>query len=133
MAIIQALLVGIGDEKYAIPLNSIDETTFIQPEQIKTMQNQEVMILRGTVLPLIRLERILNVPQRALNNEELYVVVTRKGEQRIGLVVDSLVGQQEIVIKSLGKLLSGIKGIAGATILGNGEVALILDVTALLS
>lgn len=133
LAIIQALLVGIGDEKYAIPLNSIDETTFIQPEQIKTMQNQEVMILRGTVLPLIRLERILNVPQRALNNEELYVVVTRKGEQRIGLVVDSLVGQQEIVIKSLGKLLSGIKGIAGATILGNGEVALILDVTALLS
>lgn len=131
LAIIQALLVGIGGEQYAIPLSSIDETTFILPEQIKTVKNQEVMLLRGTVLPLLRLDRLLDIPTGNKSNGELFVVVVRKGERRVGLVVDLLVGQQEIVIKSLGQLLTGIRGIAGATILGNGQVSLILDVNSL--
>ncbi|MGB9792889.1 MAG: chemotaxis protein CheA, partial [Thermacetogeniaceae bacterium] len=131
LAIIQALLVSVGKEQYAIPLSSIDETTFILPEDIKTVKNQEVMLLRGTVLPLLRLEKLLDVPTDGRNNEELFVVVVRKGERRFGLVVDQLVGQQEIVIKSLGQLLNGIRGIAGATILGNGQVSLILDVNSL--
>lgn len=132
LAIIQALLVSVGDEQYAIPLSSIDETTFVQPEDIKTVKNQEVMLLRGAVLPLLRLEKLLDIPASERNNEELFVVVVRKGERRFGLVVDQLVGQQEIVIKSLGQLLSGIRGIAGATILGNGQVSLILDVNGLI-
>ncbi len=131
LAIIQALLVGVGGEQYAIPLSSIDETTFILPEQIKTVKNQEVMLLRGTVLPLLRLDRLLDIPAGNKSNGELFVVVVRKGERRVGLVVDLLVGQQEIVIKSLGELLTGIRGIAGATILGNGQVSLILDVNSL--
>jgi len=131
LAIIQALLVSVGGEQYAIPLSSIDETTFILPEQIKTVKNQEVMVLRGTVLPLLRLDRLLDIPPDNTGNGELFVVVVRKGERRVGLVVDQLVGQQEIVIKSLGQLLTGIRGIAGATILGNGQVSLILDVNSL--
>ncbi len=131
LAIIEALLVGVGGEQYAIPLSSIDETTFILPEQIKTVKNQEVMVLRGTVLPLLRLDRLLDIPSDNKGNGELFVVVVRKGERRVGLVVDLLVGQQEIVIKSLGQLLTGIRGIAGATILGNGQVSLILDVNSL--
>jgi len=129
LAIIQALLITVGDEQYAIPLSAIDEITFLMLDQIKTVQNREVMLLRNTVLPLIRLNRLLNVPEtNKTTDDELFVVVVHKGEQRIGLVVDQLVGQQEIVIKSLGSLLSGIPGIAGATILGNGQVSVILDI-----
>lgn len=133
LAIIQALLVTVGEEHYAIPLNYIDETTFIFPDQIKKVQNQEVMLLRGSVLPLIRLDQRLDVPVvKKDTEEELYVVVVRKDERRVGLIVDRLVGQQEIVIKSLGSLLAGIPGIAGATILGNGQVSVILDVDSLI-
>lgn len=132
LAIIQALLVSVGGEQYAIPLSSIDETTFITPEQIKTVKGQEVMLLRGAVLPLLRLESLLDVKTAASENRDLFVVVVRKGECQTGLVVDALVGQQEIVIKSLGKLLSGTKGFAGATILGNGQVSLIIDISSLL-
>lgn len=132
LAIIQALLVTVGEEQYAIPLNTIDETTFIIPEQIKKVQNQEVMLLRNAVLPLVRLDQKLDVPVVKATNGELFVVVVRKGEQRFGLVVDQLVGQQEIVIKSLGSLLTGIPGIAGATILGNGQVSIILDINGLI-
>ncbi len=130
LAIIQALLVNVGSEQYAIPLSSIDETTSVTPDQIKTVQNKEVMFLRGMVLPLVRLHDLLAV-EDVPENEEMYVVVARKGERQVGLVVDSLAGQQEIVIKSLGKFLEGIPGIAGATILGNGQVALIIDVNSL--
>lgn len=128
LAIIQALLVNVGEEIYAIPLGTIDETTSIVPSQIKNVQNQEVVLLRGSVLPLVRLDKVLEVPKIAETPEELYVVVVRKGEKKAGLIVDSLIGQQEIVIKSPGKLLQGISGIAGAAILGNGHVSLILDV-----
>ncbi|QGG48191.1 chemotaxis protein CheA [Heliorestis convoluta] len=132
LAIIQALLVNVGDEIYAIPLGAIDETTSIEQEHIKKVQNQEVVLLRGQVLPLVRLDQVLEVPRVNSHTEELYVVVVRKGEKKAGLIVDSLIGQQEIVIKSPGKLLQGICGIAGAAILGNGHVSLILDVGTLL-
>ncbi|MTV47817.1 chemotaxis protein CheA [Heliobacillus mobilis] len=128
LAIIQALLVNVGEEIYAIPLGTIDETTSIIPSHIKKVQNQEVVLLRGNVLPLVRLDNVLEVPKTIEESEELYVVVVRKGEKKAGLIVDSLIGQQEIVIKSPGKLLQGISGIAGAAILGNGHVSLILDV-----
>lgn len=128
LAIIQALLVKVGEEQYAIPLHSIDETTFLIPEQIKMVQKHEVFLLRDMVLPLIRCSRLLEVPTANQQNSEEFVVVVHKGAQRLGLVVDELVGQQEIVIKPLGNLLAGIPGIAGATILGNGQVATILDI-----
>lgn len=131
LAIIQALLVVIGNEKYAIPLNSTKEILKITPDQIKMVQKQEVILLRNTVVPIVRLDQILEVPKDEKTQKNLTVVIVKKGEKLSGFLVDSLIGQQEIVIKSLGKLLSGIKCIAGATILGDGNVALILDVNSL--
>lgn len=129
LAIIQALLVKIYEEIYAIPLSSIDSTINITTSDIKTIQNQEVILLRGQIIPIIRLAEKLNVPRKDTDSQdELFVVIVHMGNQRAGIIVDTLIGQQEIVIKSLGKLLAGIKVIAGATILGNGQVALILDV-----
>lgn len=132
LAIIQALLVAVGDEKYAIPLGSIDSTINIQPGEIKTVQNQEVILLRGQIIPIVRLADKLSVPGKCDQQQELFVVIVHMGDHRAGVIVDTLIGQQEIVIKSLGKLLAGIKSIAGATILGDGQVALILDVAALM-
>lgn len=132
LAIIQALLVKVCDEIYAIPLGSIDSTINITPENIKTIQSQEVILLRGQIIPIVRLSNVLNSPDTCTHNQdELFVVIVHMGENRAGIIVDTLIGQQEIVIKSMGKLLAGIKVIAGATILGNGQVALILDVGAL--
>ena len=129
LAIIQALLVKVGPEIYAVPLANIDETTVIEDHLIKNIQGQEVMVLRGKVLPLIRLSKVLDVKEtQDLESKELFVVVVRKGEKQVGLVVNELIGQQEIVITSLGKLLSGIPCIAGAAILGDGKVSLILDI-----
>jgi two-component system chemotaxis sensor kinase CheA len=131
LAIIQALMVAVGEEIYAIPLSSVDETTMITGADIKMVQNQEVIMLRGNILPLFRLAAILEVPKQSDSSDEMYVVVVRRGDQQIGLVVDTLIGQQEIVIKSLGKLLNGIPGIAGAIVAGDGNVRLILDITTL--
>lgn len=133
LAIIQALMVRIGEEKYAIPLNSTKEIIKITPDQIKMVKDQEVILLRNMVLPIVRLKDVLGVPQTETDNKSkgLTVVIVKKGEKFSGFLVDSLIGQQEVVIKSLGKLLSGIKCIAGATILGDGNVALILDVNSL--
>ncbi|MDI9480935.1 MAG: chemotaxis protein CheA [Bacillota bacterium] len=130
LAIIQALMVSVRDEIYAIPLSSVNETTILLQEEIKMIQNQEVMVLRGNVLPLYRLDNLLEVPGES-QSEELYVVVVRKGDKQVGLVVDTLIGQQEIVIKSLGKVLAGIPGIAGAIVAGDGNVRLILDISTL--
>ncbi|SHI68224.1 chemotaxis protein CheA [Propionispora hippei] len=133
LAIIQALLVKVSEEIYAIPLGSIDSTINITPSDIKTIQNKEVILLRGQIIPIVRLNDRLNIPASAGEEpEELFVVIVHMGDQRAGIIVDNLIGQQEIVIKSLGKLLAGIKIIAGATILGNGQVALILDVGSLM-
>ncbi|NLX01432.1 MAG: chemotaxis protein CheA [Syntrophomonadaceae bacterium] len=130
LAIIQALIVSVQDEIYAIPLSSVDETTMITASDIKMVQNQEVIMLRGSVLPLYRLGDLLSVPGQS-DSEDMYVVVVRKAERQIGLVVDSLIGQQEIVIKSLGRLLGGIPGLAGAIVAGDGHVRLILDIITL--
>ena len=129
LAIIQALLVKVGDEIYAVPLSSVDETTIVYRESIRRVQSQEVVVLRGQVLPLLKLGKRLGANGHTVDNDkDLFVVVVRKANRRIGLVVDSLIGQQEIVIKSLGRLMASIPGLAGATILGDGEVSLILDV-----
>ncbi|PAB61250.1 chemotaxis protein CheA [Anaeromicrobium sediminis] len=132
LAIIQALLVNVGEEKYAIALNSIKEIVTIKSENIRKIQEQEVVLYRDTTLPLLRMEKILDVSTNEENKEDLIVVVVKKGEQVAGFIVDGLIGQQEIVIKSLGKFLAGINIIAGATILGNGQVALIVDTNSLL-
>ncbi|MDD2585236.1 MAG: chemotaxis protein CheA [Syntrophomonadaceae bacterium] len=131
LAIIQALMIAVKDEIYAVPLSSVDETTMIRSDDIKMVQNQEVIMLRGNVLPLFRLAGLLKVPGITTQDEDMYVVVVRKAEKQIGLVVDRLIGQQEIVIKSLGKMLVGIPGIAGAIVAGDGNVRLILDITTL--
>ncbi len=127
LAIIQALLVKVGDETYAVPLSSVDETTMISRTDIKIVQSQEVVLLRGKVLPLVKARYLLECPEHENNEDVMYVVVVRKGQKQLGIVVDSLIGQQEIVIKSLGRLLTGIPGVAGGTILGDGAVSLILD------
>jgi two-component system chemotaxis sensor kinase CheA len=131
LAIIQALMVIIGDEKYALPLGSIQTVENILPTEIKTIQGKEVINLRGTVIPIVRLGNILKCKQAETDPEELLVVIVKKGERLAGMVVDELIGQQEIVIKSIGKYIKNHKIISGATILGNGEVALILDVNSL--
>jgi len=128
LAIIQALMVEVSGEKYAIPLNSIKETVMIQKEDIKTIQKSKVLLLRGNVIPIIRLAELLKLHKSIDDGEDLILVIVKKGERYVGLVVDELIGQQEIVIKSLGKYLKDLKYIAGATILGDGRVALILDI-----
>lgn len=132
LAIIQALMVNLGEEKYAIPLNNIKIITNIKAEQISKVQNQEVVLYRNQTLPIVRLGNELQVPDHDGDSENMTVVIVKKGSLEAGLVVDGLIGQQEIVIKSLGKYLGGIKAIAGATILGNGGVALIVDPNQLL-
>jgi two-component system chemotaxis sensor kinase CheA len=133
LAIIQALLVKIGSEKYAIPLGSIQEIENVKPQDIRLVRNQEVILLRDMVIPIVRLGNILGVPDAVPDEEKKSItcVIAKKGEKLSAFMVDSLIGQQEIVIKSLGKILAGVKYIAGATILGDGNVALILDVNSL--
>lgn len=132
LAIIQALLVQIRDELFAIALASIITIEDIGISDIKYVQAEEVINLRGNVIPLIRLNQVLDIEAPEEEPESLTVVIVSKGEKQAGLVVDKLLGQQEIVIKSLGKFISNSKIISGATILGDGEIALILDVNTLM-
>ncbi|MBD5477139.1 MAG: chemotaxis protein CheA [Lachnospiraceae bacterium] len=132
LAIIQALMVEIGDEKYAISLGSIQTIEDISPDDVELVQNKEVIQIRDSVIPLIRLNDILDIDSKKDPKENLVVVVVKKGDKLAGLVVDELIGQQEIVIKSLGKYISKCKIISGATVLGDGEVALILDANTLI-
>lgn len=132
LAIIQALMVVVGGEKYAISLGTTQSIEDIAPEEIKLVQNKEVIHLRGTVIPLIRLSQLLDVESTKSPEEHLMVVIVKKGDKLAGLVIDDMIGQQEIVIKSLGKYIKQCKFISGATILGDGEVALILDANALI-
>ncbi|SDG37294.1 two-component system, chemotaxis family, sensor kinase CheA [Selenomonas sp. WCT3] len=131
LAIIQAMLVKVQEEMYAIPLGSIDSTINIQPEDIKTVRNKEVIVLRGEIIPIIRMEETLQVPH-VKDSDEIFVVVVHAGEAKAGIVVDNLIGQQEIVIKTLGNLFAGLKMFSGATVLGDGRVALILDVATMM-
>ncbi|MCH5332334.1 MAG: chemotaxis protein CheA [Agathobacter sp.] len=132
LAIIQALMVEIRDEKYAIALGSISNIENIPVTEIKYVQAKEVMHLRGSVIPLVRLDKVLDIEPMEVEPENLTVVIVKRGDSQVGLVVDNLIGQQEIVIKSLGKYINGNKLISGATILGDGEVALILDANTLM-
>ena len=132
LAIIQALMIEVGNEKYAISLGSIQTIEDIRVDDIKLVQNKEVIHLRGNVIPLVRLSEVLEVESTKKDEEGMVVVIVKKGDKQAGLVIDELLGQQEIVIKSLGKYMKQTKIISGATILGDGEVALILDTNALL-
>lgn len=132
LSIISVMLVEIEDEKYAIPLSSIIETAIVKKEEIMNAHNQRVIDFRGKVVPLLFLEDVFEVPKDSKDEEFYSVVVVRKGEKMAGLVVDSFIGQQEIVLKSLGNYLNDVFAISGATILGDGQVALIVDCNALI-
>ena len=132
LAIIQALMVDIGNEKYAISLGAIQTIEDIPPRDVKLVQAKEVIQLRDLVIPLIRLNEILDIESKKDPEENMVVVIVKKGDKLAGLVVDELIGQQEIVIKPLGKYVSKCKLISGATVLGDGEVALILDANTLI-
>ncbi|MCR5460178.1 MAG: chemotaxis protein CheA [Acetatifactor sp.] len=132
LAIIQTLMVEVGGEKYAIPLSSIQSIETIHYADLKSVQNKQVINLRGIVMPIVSLFDVLEVEGTRIPEEEMTVVVVRKGDRYAGLVIDRLIGQLEIVIKPLGKYSKQCKYVSGATILGDGEVALILDANALI-
>ncbi|WP_285766613.1 chemotaxis protein CheA [Peribacillus sp. SI8-4] len=132
LSIISVMLVAIQDEKYAIPLSSIIETAIIKKEDIMNAHNQQVIDFRGKVLPLLFLKDIFEVPISQPDEEFLSVVIVRKGDKLAGLVVDSFIGQLEVVLKSLGNYLTSAFAISGATILGDGQVALIIDCNTLI-
>ncbi|WP_457598077.1 hybrid sensor histidine kinase/response regulator [Hydrogenimonas sp.] len=132
LAIIQSLLVSVQEEYYAIPLASVLETVRITPDEIQSVEGRSVLRLRDEVLSLVHLADLFDVERVFSMGEHAYVVIIGIAETKIGLIVDSLVGQEEVVIKSLGEYLKGIEGIAGATIRGDGRVTLIVDVGALM-
>jgi two-component system chemotaxis sensor kinase CheA len=133
LSIISAMLVRLGSEKYAIPLSSIVETSAIQKNQIRNIHGNKMVEYRNTVIPLVSLSTLFNVPDFNEDlEEETEIVVVRKGDKQVALMVDEFIGQQEIVLKTLGKYLSGLFAISGATILGDGQVALIIDPNALI-
>ena len=132
LAIIQALLVNIRDEIYAIPLSSIKEISPVENKEIRKIQNQEIILFRNKTLPIVRLDKVLGFDDVLIKEqEESIAVIVKKGEKEAALIINDLIGQQEIVIKSLGKYLNSVNHLAGATILGNGEISLILDVNSL--
>jgi two-component system chemotaxis sensor kinase CheA len=128
IAIIQALVVGVEQQLFAIPLASVVEAVKISKRDIKTIDGRAVLNLRDRVLPLLRLSDEFEIATTDASMDQGYVVVVTSGERRLGLVVDRLQAQEEIVIKSLGEFLGEIKGVAGATITGEGKVILILDI-----
>jgi two-component system, chemotaxis family, sensor kinase CheA len=129
LSIIYAMLIKVANETYAIPFNSIVEITSVARDEVVTLHGQKVIQFREQVVPLIYLEEVFHVPSAPNETEvqELFIVIVRKGDKTVGLVVDSVLGQQEVVLKSLGSYLTNLFAISGATILGNGEVALIID------
>ena len=132
LSIISVMLVEIQKEKYAIPLSSILETAIIKKTEILHAHNQKVIDFRGKIVPLLFLKDLFEVPVYKEDDEYISLVIVRKGEKMAGIVVDSFIGQQEIVLKSFGNYLTNIFAIPGATILGDGQVALIVDCNALL-
>lgn len=131
LSIISVLLVQIAAETYAIPLSSIMETALVKKEDIFSAHNQPVIDFRGKVVPLVRLKDVFSVPNASDEGDAVAAVIVRKGEKLAALAVDSFIGQQEVVLKSLGNYLSSVFAISGATILGDGRVALIIDCNAL--
>ena len=127
-------MVEVGDEKYAIPLGNVDTIEDVMQNEIKLVQSKEVIHLRGSVIPIIRMSEVLEMEdyEKSSEDDSEIIVVVKKGDQRIGLAVDKLLGQQETVIKSMGRHITNAKLFSGATILGDGEVALILDTNTLI-
>ncbi len=133
LAIIQALQIQVGNEIFAMPLTSVIETLRLHPTQLQTVSGREVIRFRNTIIPLIRLYEIFNIPKENQNViDKLYIVVAGMADKKIGLVVDKIVGQEEVVVKSMGKLLENTPGISGACIGGDGKITLILDLSGLL-
>ncbi len=133
LAIITTLLVKSNGQLYAIPVEVINENVYLDSKEIKTIRGNPVVNLRGEVIPLYTLSSLLGFEHTQVNDEECSVVIVEAANRKAGFIVDELVGQQEIMIKSLGSFLKGLKGIAGATVLGDGSVTLIIDVAGLLS
>ncbi len=135
LAIIKAMLVTVGNETFAIPLMSIRETIKIKEDELKLIQNFEVIRLRDEVIPIIRLDKELGIftTSKAGEDEDgkLSIVISEYGDKSLGLIVSKVLGEQDIVVKPLGPMVKGIRGITGATILGDGRVALILDIMSL--
>ncbi|MGM0873688.1 MAG: chemotaxis protein CheW [Bacillota bacterium] len=132
LSIISVMLVELQREKYAIPLSSIIETAVIKKEEILQAHNQKVIDFRGKIVPLVFLTEIFEVPEEKTNDDFVSLLIVRKGDKLAALVVDSFIGQQEIVLKSLGNYLNSVFAISGATILGDGQVALIIDCNSLI-
>ena len=134
LSILTALLVRTGDETYAIPINAILETGKFDRSEIQKVNGQPVLRFRERIVPLVPLHEVFSVPQRdsGVHNDSVFVVIVKKGDQLTGLVVDELLGQQEVVLKSLGNYLNQVFAISGATILGDGRVVLIVDTNALI-
>jgi two-component system chemotaxis sensor kinase CheA len=132
VAVFQGLVVTVSGSGYIVPLVSVMETIKVKKEDIKTIRKKEVMLLRDTIVPLMRMSKVMGTKLETANKVEEYVLVVKAGDRVAGIVVDELKEQMEFVIKSLGKYLGELKGIAGATILGDGEVALILDIPTLI-
>lgn len=133
LSIISAMLIKLGSEKYAIPLSSIVETAIIKREQILNVHGNQMIEFRNSVIPLVSLSRVLEAPDYSeKDEEETEIIVIRKGEKWAAITVDEFIGQSEIVLKTLGKYLTNIEAISGATILGDGQVALIIDPNALI-
>ena len=131
VAIIHSLMVKVGKDVYAVPITNVVRDLSIRKDQIKTIKGEEVILIRGEVLPIVRLHKLFGIDTNG--SEELLVVVVERGGSNIGLVVDQVIGQQEVILKNLeNHILKGVRGFAGATILGDGNVALIIDVGTLL-
>ena len=134
LAIIKALIVRVGDTTYAIPINSVLETLMIDADVIQTVEKREVIELRKSTVPLLRLDRVFGLTSADdSDNHRLFVAIVGLAEKRMGFVVDELLGQQDVVIKSLGKALAFVKGIAGAAELGDQKTILVLDVAGLMT
>lgn len=131
LVIIKALIVGVGPHTYAIPISSVAESVMVEASQVATVGRQPVVQLRDHTLALLRLSELFGIPSGERKDGRLYIIVVGLAEKRLGIVVDTIEGQQEIVIKAVGSMLQGIPGIAGATELGNRKTILVLDVGAL--
>ena len=132
LAIIQALLVGVGDESYAVPLSYVERTVLVEAGGVKRVHRWQMTTLDGEVIPLFHLGEMLDVPDYSRDGGSAYVLIVRRGQQAVGLVADAMLGKEEVVVKPLRGFLGEITGVSGATILGGGQVVLILDVPALL-
>ncbi|MCA1947989.1 MAG: chemotaxis protein CheW, partial [Armatimonadetes bacterium] len=135
LAIIRGLLVSVGGVVYVIPLGSVVETLLVHRKEVQTVHAREVILIRGVTTPLVRMGEVLGITNRweRKDEDEFFVVIVGIAEQRIGLVVDKLIGEQEVVIKSLSGFVGDVPGVSGATILGDGNVALIADVNGIIS